>query len=38
MVYEPEGKVVIDRLWEETLDELEFAGVKGVLKDMQGRK
>ncbi|CZR52829.1 related to short-chain dehydrogenase/reductase family protein, putative [Phialocephala subalpina] len=38
MVYEPEGKGVIDRLWEETLDELEFAGVKGILKELEGRK
>ncbi|KAF8849033.1 NAD(P)-binding protein [Acephala macrosclerotiorum] len=38
MVYETEGKVVIDRLWEETMDELEFAGAKRILKEMRGQK
>ncbi|KAL9598457.1 MAG: hypothetical protein Q9219_004493 [cf. Caloplaca sp. 3 TL-2023] len=32
MLYTVEGKRSIDRLWEETLDELEFAGVRGILK------
>ncbi|KAI2604102.1 uncharacterized protein GGS25DRAFT_506903 [Hypoxylon fragiforme] len=29
--YTDEGKVVMERLWEETLTELEFAGVRGIL-------
>jgi hypothetical protein len=37
MVYEPENQHVIDRLWDETLKELEFAGVKDILEDMKRR-
>ncbi|KUJ15198.1 NAD(P)-binding protein [Mollisia scopiformis] len=38
MVYESEGQPVIDRLWDETLKELDFAGVRGILEDMRNRK
>ncbi|KAJ3958395.1 hypothetical protein N0V92_005037 [Colletotrichum tropicale] len=31
-LYTQEGKNVIERLWVETMDELEFAGARGVLK------
>ncbi|RDW60130.1 NAD(P)-binding protein-30 [Coleophoma crateriformis] len=30
-LYTPEGKVVIERVWEETLAELDFAGVRTIL-------
>ncbi|KAI8213941.1 putative quinate permease [Colletotrichum sp. SAR 10_76] len=33
-LYTSEGKVVTERLWAETLDELEFAGARGILKSM----
>lgn len=36
MLYTPEGQVVIDRLWEETMAELEFAGVRQILNEMRG--
>ncbi|KEF57425.1 uncharacterized protein A1O9_05342 [Exophiala aquamarina CBS 119918] len=32
--YTPEGKVVMERLWEETLNEFNFLDVKGVLKSL----
>lgn len=35
-LYQAEGKVVTDRLWEETLTELEFADVRTILKSMKG--
>ena len=31
MMYTSEGKRVMDRLWEETLQELEFAGVRDIV-------
>ena len=34
-LYTPEGKVVRERCWEETLAELEFAGVKSILESMR---
>ncbi|KAF6815625.1 short-chain dehydrogenase [Colletotrichum plurivorum] len=34
-VYTPEGKVVTETLWEETLQELDFAGVRSILGSMQ---
>jgi hypothetical protein len=34
-LYTPEGKVVIERVWEETLAELEFAGVRPILESMR---
>jgi hypothetical protein len=35
LLYTPEGKVVIERVWEETLAELEFAGVRPILESMR---
>ncbi|KAF2476759.1 NAD(P)-binding protein [Lindgomyces ingoldianus] len=35
MVYTEEGKVIMDRLWDETMLEFAFAGVDGILKDMK---
>ena len=34
-LYTPEGKVVTERVWEETLAELEFAGVRPILESMK---
>lgn len=34
-MYTPEGKMVTERLWEETLKELGFAGVRGILESME---
>ena len=34
-LYTLEGKVVIERAWEETLAELNFAGVRKILDDMK---
>ncbi|KAJ4287712.1 hypothetical protein N0V90_012415 [Kalmusia sp. IMI 367209] len=34
-LYTPEGKVLIERVWNETLAELEFAGVRAILNDMK---
>jgi hypothetical protein len=34
-LYTPEGKVVIDRLWDETMAELDFAGVRTILDSLQ---
>ncbi|KAK8085979.1 NAD(P)-binding protein [Apiospora phragmitis] len=31
IVYKEEGKVIMERLWKETLDELSFAGVKEII-------
>ncbi|KAK1544917.1 short-chain dehydrogenase [Colletotrichum paranaense] len=33
-LYTSEGSAVIDRLWNETLEELDFAGVRSVLKEL----
>jgi hypothetical protein len=35
MMYSPRGKQVTERLWNETLDELEFAGVRDILASMR---
>ena len=35
MLYTPEGKVLTDRVWEETLTELDFAGVRTILESMK---
>jgi hypothetical protein len=35
LLYTPEGKVLIERVWEETLDELDFAGVRQILESMK---
>lgn len=37
-MYTAEGKVVTARLWEETLEELEFAGVREMLESMMSRE
>ncbi|KAL9621952.1 MAG: hypothetical protein Q9160_003614 [Pyrenula sp. 1 TL-2023] len=34
-LYTSEGKVVTERLWQETLNELDFAGVRGILDSMK---
>ncbi|KAK0720988.1 hypothetical protein B0H67DRAFT_600314 [Lasiosphaeris hirsuta] len=35
MLYTPEGRVVTQKVWDETLAELEFAGVRGILDSMR---
>jgi hypothetical protein len=37
MMYTPEGQKTTERLWEETLDELNFAGVKEIINSMSQR-
>lgn len=37
MMYSSEGKATMERLWSETLVELEFAGVKDILNSMHRR-
>lgn len=32
LVYMPEGRPIMDALWEETIAEFEFAGVREILK------
>lgn len=32
LVYLPEGQLIMDALWEETIAEFEFAGVRDLLK------
>jgi hypothetical protein len=34
-LYTPEGKAVIQRVWNETLAELDFAGVRLILESMR---
>ncbi|KAI1093644.1 NAD(P)-binding protein [Rostrohypoxylon terebratum] len=34
-LYTPEGREVADKLWEETMGELEFAGVRGIMESMK---
>jgi hypothetical protein len=34
-LYSIEGKVVIERVWEETMAELDFAGVRAILDSMK---
>jgi hypothetical protein len=34
-LYTLEGKVVTERVWEETLAELDFAGVRTILESMR---
>jgi hypothetical protein len=36
MMYSPGGKQVTERLWSETLNELEFAGERDILASMCG--
>ncbi|KAK9250379.1 hypothetical protein V1507DRAFT_500045 [Lipomyces tetrasporus] len=35
LLYTPKGKTTIERLWQETLDEFDFAGVQSVLESMK---
>ncbi|OKL64624.1 hypothetical protein UA08_00308 [Talaromyces atroroseus] len=35
LLYTPQGKNTIERLWQETLDEFEFAGARRVLESMK---
>ena len=35
-LYTTEGRVVTQRVWDETLAELDFAGVRGILESMKG--
>lgn len=37
MVYEPQSQAAIDRLWKETLNELEFADAQGILQNLRKR-
>jgi hypothetical protein len=34
MLYTPEGKKTMDRLWEETLAEFDFAGARQIIEAM----
>jgi len=34
-LYTPEGKVVIQRVWDETLAEFDFAGVRSIIESMK---
>ncbi|OQE36093.1 hypothetical protein PENCOP_c012G06882 [Penicillium coprophilum] len=35
MMYEPNGKQVMERLWEETMEELEFSNARGIIDSMR---
>ncbi|KAH6646694.1 short chain dehydrogenase [Truncatella angustata] len=37
MMYTAEGRKLTDRVWDETLQEFEFAGVRQILASMQGK-
>lgn len=37
LLYEEEGKWAAERLWNETMAELEFFGVRGILDSMRGK-
>lgn len=37
VMYSPEGKQASDILWEETLEDLDWAGVRGILSAMGKR-
>ncbi|KAI2465475.1 NAD(P)-binding protein [Annulohypoxylon bovei var. microspora] len=36
-LYTPKGRGAVDKLWQETMDELKFAGVSGILESMKKR-
>ena len=36
MMYTDEGKKTEALLWEETLEELDFAGVRGIVESLRG--
>ncbi|CAJ2506484.1 Uu.00g006140.m01.CDS01 [Anthostomella pinea] len=35
LMYTPEGEAATERLWKETMDELDFAGVRGIVESMK---
>lgn len=35
MLYTPEGRKIADRLWDETMRELSFANIEGILSGMK---
>lgn len=35
IMYTIEGKKIVEKLWEETMQELSFANVQGILNDMK---
>jgi len=35
MMYTPEGKQTTERLWEETLEDLDFAGVRSIANSLR---
>ncbi len=35
LLYTPEGEVLIQRVWDETMAELDFAGVRAILESMK---
>jgi hypothetical protein len=35
IMYTPEGKIIMDQMWHETLEDLKFAGISEVLKSMK---
>lgn len=37
MLYTPEGKVITERVWNETMDELDFVGVRHILDSMRAK-
>ncbi|RFU78069.1 hypothetical protein TARUN_4130 [Trichoderma arundinaceum] len=37
IVYEPEGETIAQKLWQETLNELAFAGVVDIVKSLSGQ-
>jgi hypothetical protein len=37
LLYEEEGKWAAEKLWNETMAELEFFGVRGILDSMRGK-
>jgi hypothetical protein len=36
-MYTTNGKATIEKLWQETLDEFDFADIRGVLESMKKR-
>jgi hypothetical protein len=38
MVYDAGSKPIIDRLWDETMKEYEFAGAESILKNLAASK
>jgi hypothetical protein len=38
MMYTAEGRASMERLWQETMTEFEFAGVKQILDSMRARQ